>query len=174
MARSRMRTAVELDRAALLQYLVLKRCRMNRYQYQRSPVVLPGHPGTPGPGGSLMVEPVSGFFTGPPRPQTTPMKHLWKKFERKGKKSPQPPQQTNSSGRPTDTAAGPPAFHTELDGILNGRQSFLSGSGGKLFRSVDFTRRGRRGGPTDYVSRRNGCGPESPCIGSFDVWLCDC
>ena len=98
------------------------------------------------------------------------MKHLLKI---KRKKSPEPPQQP-ISGRPADNAAGPPTFHAELDGVLNRRQSFPSGSGGKLFRSDDFTRRGRRDGSTEYVSRRNGCGSESPRIGSFDVWLCDC
>ena len=62
------------------------------------------------------------------RLQTTPMKHLLKI---KRKKSPEPPQQSVSSGRPSDIAAGLPASQTELDGILNGRQSFLSGSEGK-------------------------------------------
>ena len=61
------------------------------------------------------------------------MKHLLKKIKGKGKKSPQPPQQTNSSGNPADTAAGPPASHTgQDDGILTSRQSFPSGSGSKL------------------------------------------
>ena len=61
-------------------------------------------------------------------PQTTPMKHLSKI---KRKKSPEPSQQT-ISGAPVDITAGPPAFQTELDGILDGRQSSLSGSNSKL------------------------------------------
>ena len=66
-------------------------------------------------------------FNSEPRPstcsllQTTPMKHLLTKFERQGRKSPQPPQQTDSSGRPADTAAGPPVSQTGLDVFFNGR-----------------------------------------------------
>ena len=57
------------------------------------------------------------------------MKHFLKI---KRKKSPEPPQQSVSSDGPVDIVAGTPAFQTELDGVFDGRQSFLSGSGGKL------------------------------------------
>ena len=52
-------------------------------------------------------------------------------LKREHKKSPEPPQQSVSYGRPVDIATWPPDSQTELsDGILDGRQSFLSGQEG--------------------------------------------